>query len=325
MKVRDTRGQAHVARAGRASANSAEQSWQCWRSPKARRGSAGAVCWRTSVVLMPHIATCISLSDCGCCGCCGQPKMHCCDRTIPRGVSLRRSRRRTLAGVEPPQHTAQNTKVLVVATVVERGCCAPSLPPSLPRSLPPPLMACAVEQPSGVNAFYLNRIDQLELRLREKTHDLQRLQALRNELNGRVRDLREELQLLHEPASYVGKLHCSFASAGGCEAGASSWQCAASNCRAAAACLSLLCRFADRCTAPMPGQSLRSDPNAASSAAGGAAWPGSAAARLESGSASLPTTPSHARLTATTTTAHRPSLSLCRRGGQGDGQDQGTG
>ncbi|KAF8555497.1 hypothetical protein OG21DRAFT_1483846 [Imleria badia] len=38
------------------------------------------------------------------------------------------------------------------------------------------------------------------------TQNLRRLEAQRNALNARVRLLREELQLLHEPASYVGEV-----------------------------------------------------------------------------------------------------------------------
>ncbi|KAL4340122.1 hypothetical protein GQ457_08G000360 [Hibiscus cannabinus] len=40
----------------------------------------------------------------------------------------------------------------------------------------------------------------------KKTHNLNRLEAQRNELNSRVRMLREELQLLQEPGSYVGEV-----------------------------------------------------------------------------------------------------------------------
>ncbi|CAI9753666.1 unnamed protein product [Fraxinus pennsylvanica] len=41
---------------------------------------------------------------------------------------------------------------------------------------------------------------------RQKDHDLQRLEAQRNDLNARVRSLKEELQLLQEPGSYVGEV-----------------------------------------------------------------------------------------------------------------------
>lgn len=40
----------------------------------------------------------------------------------------------------------------------------------------------------------------------EKTLNLERLKAQRNELNGRVRQIREELVELHEPGSYIGEV-----------------------------------------------------------------------------------------------------------------------
>merc|ERR1712195_74988 len=53
----------------------------------------------------------------------------------------------------------------------------------------------------GIKTYYLSKIDELE-----KTINLRRLEAQRNELNSRVRLLREELQLLQEPGSYVGEV-----------------------------------------------------------------------------------------------------------------------
>merc|ERR1712205_220272 len=49
------------------------------------------------------------------------------------------------------------------------------------------------------------KIEELEVRLRDKTQNLRRLEAQRNELNGRVRLLREELHMLLEPGSKVGQ------------------------------------------------------------------------------------------------------------------------
>eukprot|EP01090_Pellita_catalonica_P010430 TRINITY_DN21878_c0_g1_i1.p1 TRINITY_DN21878_c0_g1~~TRINITY_DN21878_c0_g1_i1.p1 ORF type:complete len:404 (+),score=67.16 TRINITY_DN21878_c0_g1_i1:79-1212(+) len=46
----------------------------------------------------------------------------------------------------------------------------------------------------------------MNILLQDKTQNLRRLEAQRNELNTRVRDLREELQKLHEPGSYVGEV-----------------------------------------------------------------------------------------------------------------------
>ncbi len=42
--------------------------------------------------------------------------------------------------------------------------------------------------------------------INEKAQNLRRLQAQRNELNAKVRMLREELQLLQEQGSYVGEI-----------------------------------------------------------------------------------------------------------------------
>ncbi|CAI9767220.1 unnamed protein product [Fraxinus pennsylvanica] len=58
----------------------------------------------------------------------------------------------------------------------------------------------------GLRQYYQQRIQDLQLQDRQKTHDLQRLEAQRNDLNGRVRSLKEELQLLQEPGSYVGEV-----------------------------------------------------------------------------------------------------------------------
>lgn len=59
---------------------------------------------------------------------------------------------------------------------------------------------------SGLAAYYKTKIEELELRIRDKTHNLRRLEAQRNDLNTQVRMLREELQLLQEPGSYVGEV-----------------------------------------------------------------------------------------------------------------------
>lgn len=91
----------------------------------------------------------------------------------------------------------------------------------------------------GLKAYYKSKIEELELRVKDKTHNLRRLEAQRNELNTQgvqlhlmptgstaqqgsfgvvsssarrgaaihaVRLLREELQLLQEPGSYVGEV-----------------------------------------------------------------------------------------------------------------------
>ncbi|KAK1259267.1 hypothetical protein QJS04_geneDACA005586 [Acorus gramineus] len=58
----------------------------------------------------------------------------------------------------------------------------------------------------GLRQYYMQHIHDLQLQVRQKTHNLNRLEAQRNDLNSRVRALREELQLLQEPGSYVGEV-----------------------------------------------------------------------------------------------------------------------
>mmetsp|Transcript_81220 Transcript_81220/g.162036 ORF Transcript_81220/g.162036 Transcript_81220/m.162036 type:complete len:401 (+) Transcript_81220:56-1258(+) len=58
----------------------------------------------------------------------------------------------------------------------------------------------------GVAHYFVSKIDELELTIRDKANNLKRLTAQRNELNGRVRLLREELDNLHKPGSYVGEI-----------------------------------------------------------------------------------------------------------------------
>ncbi|CAL5228762.1 g11950 [Coccomyxa viridis] len=58
----------------------------------------------------------------------------------------------------------------------------------------------------GLKKYYKTKIEELEILTRDKQHNLRRLEAQRNELNTKVRLLREELQLLQEPGSYVGEV-----------------------------------------------------------------------------------------------------------------------
>ncbi|BFZ61349.1 26S proteasome regulatory subunit 8 [Saitoella coloradoensis] len=54
--------------------------------------------------------------------------------------------------------------------------------------------------------YFPQKIEEAELQIAEKTQNLRRLEAQRNALNAKVRLLREELQLLQEPGSYVGEI-----------------------------------------------------------------------------------------------------------------------
>ncbi|KAG5452127.1 26S protease regulatory subunit 8 [Clonorchis sinensis] len=58
----------------------------------------------------------------------------------------------------------------------------------------------------GIKNYYMNKIDEHQFIVTEKLQNLRRLEAQRNELNAKVRMLREELQLLQELGSYVGEV-----------------------------------------------------------------------------------------------------------------------
>uniref|UniRef100_A0A060T3E5 26S proteasome regulatory subunit 8 homolog n=1 Tax=Blastobotrys adeninivorans TaxID=409370 RepID=A0A060T3E5_BLAAD len=58
----------------------------------------------------------------------------------------------------------------------------------------------------GVKPFFAQRIEEAEFEINQKTLNLRRLEAQRNALNAKVRLLKEELQLLQEPGSYVGEV-----------------------------------------------------------------------------------------------------------------------
>ncbi|TEB29959.1 26S proteasome regulatory complex, ATPase RPT6 [Coprinellus micaceus] len=70
-----------------------------------------------------------------------------------------------------------------------------------------PVATRAPTAPGGVKSYYQAKIEAAEILINQKTQNLRRLEAQRNALNGKiVRLLREELQLLHEPGSYVGEV-----------------------------------------------------------------------------------------------------------------------
>jgi 26S proteasome regulatory subunit T6 len=90
-----------------------------------------------------------------------------------------------------------------------------------PLALPPPVhppssTAMEIETPAsplassgpqtGVASYFHQRAERLSATIQAKKRDLFRLQAQRNELNARVRLLRDELQVLQEPGSHVGEV-----------------------------------------------------------------------------------------------------------------------
>jgi len=58
----------------------------------------------------------------------------------------------------------------------------------------------------GLANYYRTKIAELEVIVNDKSQNLRRLEAQRNELNTKVRMLREELYQLQEPGSYVGEV-----------------------------------------------------------------------------------------------------------------------
>ena len=59
---------------------------------------------------------------------------------------------------------------------------------------------------SSMATYYASKVSELSETVQERVADLQRLKARRNELNAKVRMLREELHHLQEPGSYVGEV-----------------------------------------------------------------------------------------------------------------------
>ena len=59
---------------------------------------------------------------------------------------------------------------------------------------------------AGLKSYYVSKLEELQILIRDKAQNLERLKAQRNELNTKVRLMREELTQLHEPGSYVGEV-----------------------------------------------------------------------------------------------------------------------
>merc|ERR1719345_99885 len=59
---------------------------------------------------------------------------------------------------------------------------------------------------TGIHSYYESNIQMLEGLIKERQMNRRRLEAQRNELNGKVRLLREELHMLLEPASNCGEV-----------------------------------------------------------------------------------------------------------------------
>ena len=63
------------------------------------------------------------------------------------------------------------------------------------------------EQPtSGLESYYKKKVEELELKILDKRANLRRLEAQRNEMNTLVKNLKEELYLLLQPASQIGEV-----------------------------------------------------------------------------------------------------------------------
>eukprot|EP01126_Amoeba_proteus_P018294 TRINITY_DN1925_c0_g1_i4.p1 TRINITY_DN1925_c0_g1~~TRINITY_DN1925_c0_g1_i4.p1 ORF type:complete len:392 (-),score=91.39 TRINITY_DN1925_c0_g1_i4:129-1304(-) len=59
---------------------------------------------------------------------------------------------------------------------------------------------------NGLETYYQQKIEQLDVALRDKQQNVRRLEAQRNDWNAKVRFIKEELQRLGESGSYVGEV-----------------------------------------------------------------------------------------------------------------------
>ena len=95
----------------------------------------------------------------------------------------------------------------VRATIVSfRFIRTPSSQTHVPISNMASVASTVASSNAGIRSYYLAKISQAEMACLEKERDLARLQAQRNELNTRVRSLREEVNLLHEAGAYIGEI-----------------------------------------------------------------------------------------------------------------------
>jgi len=58
----------------------------------------------------------------------------------------------------------------------------------------------------GLKSYYQQKLEELDVILREKHQNVRRLEAQRNDWNNKVRFIKEELTKLQEPGSYVGEV-----------------------------------------------------------------------------------------------------------------------
>jgi len=58
----------------------------------------------------------------------------------------------------------------------------------------------------GLKSYYQQKVEELDVILREKQQNVRRLEAQRNDWNNKVRFIKEELAKLQEPGSYVGEV-----------------------------------------------------------------------------------------------------------------------
>lgn len=105
----------------------------------------------------------------------------------------------------PAPHRLQHKHVMAVTTLQSSTAAFHSgLQGQQQQS--PAVAGGAKTTASGIESFYTSKISQYQLLINDKTHNLRRLEAQRNQLNARVRLLREEMQLLQEPGSHVGEV-----------------------------------------------------------------------------------------------------------------------